>query len=150
MVIFPVILEAGKLHHHLRIWILQIILQGLGFTDIRNYSLQKVMSFINNGPVILFPGFLAIEVVHPTPYYDNSYAVNSASQGPYGDAITYELIPHIEKTFRGIGQGWARFLYGGSTGGWEALAVQTFYPSEYNGCFAACPDPIDFRSFYCH
>ncbi|UJH66622.1 alpha/beta hydrolase-fold protein [Allomuricauda sp. SCSIO 65647] len=94
-----------------------------------------------------FPRFLIIEIQHPTPYYDDSYAVNSASQGPYGDAITYELIPHIEKQFRGIGEGWARFLYGGSTGGWEALAVQVKYPDEYNGCFAACPDPIDFRAY---
>jgi hypothetical protein len=73
--------------------------------------------------------------------------VNSASQGPWGDAITYELIPFIEKEFRGIGSGWARFMYGGSTGGWEALAAQVFYPDEYNGCFVACPDPIDFRAF---
>ena len=94
-----------------------------------------------------FPRFLIIEIQHPTPYYDDSYAVNSASQGPYGDAITYELIPHIEKQFRGIGEGWSRFLYGGSTGGWEALAVQVKYPDEYNGCFAACPDPIDFRAY---
>ncbi|MGB5666226.1 MAG: alpha/beta hydrolase-fold protein [Maribacter sp.] len=94
-----------------------------------------------------FPRFLIIEIQHPTPYYDDSYAVNSASQGPYGDAITYELIPEIEKQFRGMGEGWARFLYGGSTGGWEALAVQVKYPEEYNGCFAACPDPIDFRAY---
>ena len=94
-----------------------------------------------------FPRFLIIEIVHPTPYYDDSYAVNSASQGPYGDAITYELIPHIENEFRGMGEGWSRFLYGGSTGGWEALAVQVKYPEEYNGCFAACPDPIDFRAY---
>lgn len=94
-----------------------------------------------------FPRFLIIEIQHPTPYYDDSYAVNSASQGPYGDAITYELIPYIEKQFRGQGKGWSRFLYGGSTGGWEALAVQVKYPDEYNGCFAACPDPIDFRAY---
>lgn len=94
-----------------------------------------------------FPRFIIIEIQHPTPYYDDSYAVNSAAQGPYGDAITYELIPHIEQKFRGIGEGWARFLYGGSTGGWEALAVQVKYPEEYNGCFAACPDPIDFRAY---
>lgn len=94
-----------------------------------------------------FPRFIIIEIQHPTPYYDDSYAVNSASQGPYGDAITYELIPYIEEQFRGIGEGWARFLYGGSTGGWEALAVQVMYPEEYNGCFAACPDPIDFRAY---
>jgi hypothetical protein len=94
-----------------------------------------------------FPRFLIIEIQHANPYYDDSYAVNSANVGPYGDAITYELIPHIEKTFRGIGEPWARFLYGGSTGGWEALAVQVFYPDEYNGCFAACPDPTDFRAY---
>lgn len=94
-----------------------------------------------------FPRMLIIEIQHPTPYYDDSYAVNSAAQGPYGDAITYELIPYIEKQFRGIGEGWSRFLYGGSTGGWEALAVQVKYPNEYNGCFAACPDPIDFRAY---
>lgn len=94
-----------------------------------------------------FPKFIVIEIQHPNPFYDDSYAVNSDNLGPYGDAITYELIPHIEKTFRGIGEGWARFTYGGSTGGWEALAVQVKYPTEYNGCFAACPDPIDFRAY---
>jgi len=94
-----------------------------------------------------FPRFIIIEIQHPTPYYDDSYAVNSASQGPYGDAITHELIPFIEAQYRGQGEGWSRFLYGGSTGGWEALAVQVKYPDEYNGCFAACPDPIDFRAY---
>jgi len=94
-----------------------------------------------------FPRFLVIEIQHANPYYDDSYAVNSDNLGPYGDAIETELIPYIEKQFRGIGAGWARFLYGGSTGGWEALAVQIFYPDHYNGTFAACPDPIDFRAF---
>jgi hypothetical protein len=94
-----------------------------------------------------FPRFIIIEIQHPTPYYDDSYAVNSASQGPYGDALTYELIPFIEDKFRGIGEGWSRFTYGGSTGGWEAMAVQVFYPDEYNGAFIACPDPIDFRAY---
>ena len=94
-----------------------------------------------------FPRVLAIEIQHANPYYDDSYAVNSENLGPYGDAITYELIPEIEKRFRGIGEGWARFVYGGSTGGWEALAVQVKYPDEYNTCYAACPDPIDFRAY---
>lgn len=94
-----------------------------------------------------FPRFLIVEIQHANPYYDDSYAVNSANLGPYGDAITYELIPEIEKRFRGIGKGWARFLYGGSTGGWEAMAAQIFYPEEYNGSWAACPDPIDFRAY---
>jgi hypothetical protein len=94
-----------------------------------------------------FPRMLIIEIQHANPYYDDSYAVNSENLGPYGDAITYELIPYIEKKFRGLGEGWSRFLYGGSTGGWEALAVQVLYPDEYNSCYAACPDPIDFRAY---
>jgi hypothetical protein len=94
-----------------------------------------------------FPRLLVVQINHANPYYDDSYAVNSANLGPYGDAIETELIPAIEKKFRAIGQGWARFVYGGSTGGWEALAVQVFYPDHYNGAFAACPDPVDFRGF---
>lgn len=94
-----------------------------------------------------FPRMVLIEIQHANPYYDDSYAVNSANLGPYGDAITYELIPYIENKFRCIGKGWARFMFGGSTGGWESLAAQIFYPDEYNGCWAACPDPIDFRAY---
>jgi len=94
-----------------------------------------------------FPRYLVIKIQHANPYYDDSYAVNSANLGPYGDAIETELMPAVEKKFRGIGQGWARFLYGGSTGGWESLAVQIFYPTHYNGAFVACPDPVDFHEF---
>jgi hypothetical protein len=94
-----------------------------------------------------FPRVILMEIQHANPYYDDSYAVNSANLGPYGDAIVRDLIPHVEKTFRGLGKGWSRFLYGGSTGGWEALAAQIFYPEEFNGCYAACPDPIDFRAY---
>jgi hypothetical protein len=94
-----------------------------------------------------FPRMIIMYVQHANPFYDDSYAVNSANLGPYGDAITYELVPYIEEEFRGIGEGWARFMYGGSTGGWEALGVQVLYPDEYNGCWASCPDPIDFRAY---
>ncbi|MEP6475614.1 MAG: hypothetical protein ABJC74_17965, partial [Gemmatimonadota bacterium] len=94
-----------------------------------------------------FPRVLLIQIQHPTPYYDDSYAVNSENNGPYGDAIMTELIPYLEHKYRGLGQGWARFSYGGSTGGWEAMAVQLFYPDDFNGTWAACPDPIDFRSY---
>jgi len=94
-----------------------------------------------------FPRVLIAKLAHANPFYDDSYAVNSANVGPYGNAIETELIPAIEKQFRGLGQGWARFTYGGSTGGWEALAVQTFYPDNYNGAFVACPDPVDFRAY---
>ncbi len=94
-----------------------------------------------------FPRVLLIQIQHPTFYYDDSYAVNSEAQGPYGDAIMKELVPYLEKKYRGIGEGYARYTYGGSTGGWEAMAVQMFYPDDFNGAWAACPDPIDFGMF---
>ena len=93
------------------------------------------------------PRVILIYVQNANPYYDDSYAVDSANVGPYGTAINDELIPAIEKQYRGIGQGWARATYGGSTGGWEAFATQVFYPDEYNGAYVACPDPIDFHAY---
>jgi len=91
--------------------------------------------------------FLIVLMQHPTPFYDDSYAVNSENNGPYGDALTQELIPRVEEQFRGIGEPWARTTYGGSTGGWESLAWQVFYPDLLNGVWTFCPDPVDFRYF---
>ena len=108
---------------------------------------QEAYKFYQDWTSGRLPRMIGMQIQHANPYYDDSYAVNSANVGPYGDAIENELIPAIEKQFRGIGQGWARFVYGGSTGGWEALAVQVLYPDHYNGAFAACPDPIDFHAF---
>jgi hypothetical protein len=108
---------------------------------------QEAFDFYKKWTSDNFPRFLIVEIDHSNPYYDDSYAVNSANLGPYGDAIMREFIPALEAKYRGLGQGWARFTYGGSTGGWEALAVQMFYPDEFNGAFAACPDPIDFRQY---
>jgi hypothetical protein len=108
---------------------------------------QEAYAFYQKWNSADFPRFLVVEIQHANPYFDDSYAVNSANLGPYGDAINLELLPEIEKRFRGLGAGWARFTYGGSTGGWEALATQVFYPEMYNGAFAACPDPIDFRAY---
>lgn len=93
------------------------------------------------------PRVILIYVQNANPYYDDSYVVDSANVGPYGAAINDELIPSIEKKYRGIGQGWARATFGGSTGGWEALATQVFYPDFYNGAYIACPDPVDFHAY---
>jgi enterochelin esterase-like enzyme len=93
------------------------------------------------------PHVILLYVQNANPFYDDSYAVDSANVGPYGSAINDELIPAVEKQYRGIGQGWARATYGGSTGGWESLATQIFYPDSYNGTWTACPDPVDFHAY---
>jgi Putative esterase len=94
-----------------------------------------------------FPRVLYVTFQHPTPYYDDSYAVDSPNNGPYGEAILTELIPYIETHFRAIRRPWARLLSGGSTGGWESLALQIFHPDDFGGTFSACPDPVDFHAF---
>jgi hypothetical protein len=94
-----------------------------------------------------FPRMVAVTFQHPTPYYDDSYAVNSANNGPYGDALTQELIPYLEEKFRISAEPQARVLTGGSTGGWEALALQVFHPKFFNGTWVLYPDPVDFRRY---
>ncbi len=94
-----------------------------------------------------FPRFLVVIPQDPNPFYDDSYAVNSANVGPYGDALMKELIPFVEREFRAIGKPWARTVFGGSTGGWRAFALQVFHPDEFNGAWIFCPDPVDFRYF---
>ncbi|HEY6385617.1 MAG TPA: hypothetical protein VIX91_08045, partial [Candidatus Acidoferrum sp.] len=94
------------------------------------YQLERAQTqykFYQDWTTGKLPHVLLLLVQHANPYYDDSYAVDSANVGPYGEAINRELIPAIEKQFRGIGQGWARAVYGGSTGGWETLATQIFY-----------------------
>jgi hypothetical protein len=94
-----------------------------------------------------FPRMIAILFQHPTPYFDDSYAVNSANNGPYGDAILTELIPYLEEHFRIIRKPYARVLTGGSTGGWESIALQIYHPEFFGGTWTLYPDPVDFRHY---
>ncbi len=94
-----------------------------------------------------FPRMIVVTFQHPTVYFDDSYAVNSANNGPYGDAIMTELIPYIEEHFRIIRQPYARVLSGGSTGGWESLALQVFHPDFFAGTWTFYPDPVDFTRY---
>ncbi len=91
-----------------------------------------------------YPRMVLVTFQHPTPYFDDSYAVNSVNVGPYGDAIMQELIPEIERRYRVIKEPYARTLSGGSTGGWESLALQIFHPDFFGGTWSACPDSVTF------
>src|SRR5262249_29265862 len=109
--------------------------RGTGFEFARAWLSEK------------FPRMIAIRILHPSPYYDDSYAVNSANNGPYGDAIMQELIPYPEPPFPAIAKPSARLLTGGSTGGWESLALQVYHPDFFGGTWTFYPDPVDFRRY---
>ena len=70
---------------------------------------------------------------------------DSDNNGPWGKALVEELIPHIEKQFRGIGEPTARFVTGHSSGGWSSLWLQVTYPDFFGGVWATAPDPVDFH-----
>ena len=91
-----------------------------------------------------FPRIIAVTFQHPTPYFDDSYAVNSVNVGPYGDAIMNELVTEFERRYRVIKEPWARWLSGGSTGGWESLALLIYHPDFFGGTWSGCPDPVTF------
>jgi hypothetical protein len=93
------------------------------------------------------PKMILISVRDANPYYDTGHSVNSPNVGPYGDAFTGELIPHLEGEFRILADPEARVLAGGSTGGWEALAIQIFNPDFFGGSWGWCPDPVDFNYY---
>ena len=93
------------------------------------------------------PRMFVVTFRDANPYYDTAYSVDSANVGPYGTAITDELMPHLERQFRMIPETWARITAGGSTGGWEALAAQIFYPEVFGGAWGWCPDPVDFNYY---
>ena len=93
------------------------------------------------------PKMLLVLTQHPTPFYDDSYGINSANNGPWGDALMGEFYPWLEEKFRGIAEPWARIVTGGSTGGWMSLAQQVMYPDFFGGVWSFCPDPVDFHAF---
>jgi hypothetical protein len=101
-------------------------------------------SWISDG----YPRVIAISLEQQTPYFPDSYSVNSANNGPYGDAIVEEVIPYLEQHFRIIRKPYARQLEGASTSGWQTLALQLKHPDFFGGAWVLQPDPIDFRNFF--
>ncbi len=112
-----------------------------------NYNQTPGFGFYRTWDGPNFPRFIAVTWQHPTPYFDDSYAVNSANNGPYGDALLKELVPYLESHFRMIPKPYARVLTGGSTGGWESIALQIYHPDFFGGTWTLYPDPVDFRHY---
>lgn len=120
-----------------------------GAEEVGPYSnVETGYEFYQSWNSAVFPRVILVTLQHPTPYFDDSYGINSPNCGPYGDAIMQELIPELETRFRLIKQSYARVLTGSSTGGWGALALQLYHPGFFGGAWAFSPDPVDFRLYY--
>jgi hypothetical protein len=94
------------------------------------------------------PKVIIVEPLSENPYYDTSYWVNSPNAGPYGDVLTQELVPELNRRFRTINASWARTLTGCSSGGWMAAAAQVWNPDQFGGAFVFAPDIVDLRSLW--
>jgi hypothetical protein len=112
------------------------------------YNVESGYEFYQTWQSDELPRVIAVTLQHPTPYFDDSYGINSAAAGPYGDALLRELIHRIEKQFRIIRKPHARLLTGCSTGGWTSLALQIYHPDFFGGAWSFSPDPVDFRRYY--
>jgi hypothetical protein len=141
-----VILPAGHAEEPARRYPLRVVIGGFGSRYTAVLRMMQNEGFARRWNAADGPRMILLHLDGAGPLGD-PYQVNSANNGPYGDAVTQELIPHVEKTYRGIGKGWARVLEGASTGGWVSLALQVFYPDFFNGAWSHCPDPVDFRAF---
>jgi hypothetical protein len=108
-------------------------------------GLETGFDFSRSWSADSFPRCIAISFEQQTPYFPDSYSVNSANNGPYGDAIVSEVIPALETQFRLIAKPYARLLEGASTGGWQSLALLLQHPDFFGGAWVLQPDPIDFR-----
>ncbi len=76
----------------------------------------------------------------------NFYHLDSDNLGPHGASLINEVIPFIEKKYRGTTSATTRFIGGCSTGGYGSLALQLFYPTMFNGVYSYSPDPISFTN----
>ena len=88
-----------------------------------------------------------------TIYLDASFSTghhvfaDSVNNGPWGKALTEELIPYLESKYRLIAKPYARFLTGHSSGGWSTLWLQVAYPDFFGGTWSTAPDSVTFKSF---
>ena len=86
-------------------------------------------------------------VLDPSCRLGHHVFADSENNGPVGQALIAELIPHLEKKYQALGVPAARFLTGHSSGGWSSLWLQVTYPEFFGGVWSTSPDPVDFRDF---
>jgi enterochelin esterase-like enzyme len=93
-----------------------------------------------------FPPMIWVFLDQSSPSGTHEFA-DSVNNGPWGQALTSELIPHLERRYRMDAKPAGRLLTGHSSGGWATLWLQITYPDLFGGTWSTAPDPVDFRDF---
>lgn len=137
-----ILLPAGYATQPTKSFPVRYNIAGYGGRYTRVNNLVRDSAFMSWWQSPAAPQIITIFLDGEGPFGD-SYQVNSANQGPYGDALINELIPALEQTFRINPE--QRYVDGCSTGGWVSLALQLFYPDVFQGCWSYSPDPVDFH-----
>jgi len=92
------------------------------------------------------PEMIWVLLVQQSPTGTHEFA-DSVNNGPWGKALTTELIPFLEKKYRMDAKPSGRLLQGHSSGGWASMWLQVNYPGIFGGAWPTSPDPGDFRNF---
>jgi hypothetical protein len=93
-----------------------------------------------------YPEMIWVVLDESLPSGTHEFA-DSVNNGPWGKALTEELIPYLESHYRMDGRSSGRFLTGHSSGGWATMWLQVRYPTIFGGTWSTSPDPTDFHSF---
>ena len=111
-------------------------------------SHRQALRYSDNPPPVDESGveFIRVMLSGNCKWGHHVYA-DSATNGPRGEALISELIPHVDRTFRTVDAATARFVTGHSSGGWSALWLQVSYPGAFGGVWSTSPDPVDFRDY---
>lgn len=107
------------------------------------YNAAKIYGLMKSGQM---PPMIWVMLDQATPTGTVEFA-DSVNNGPWGTALTQELIPHLESSYRMDADARGRLLLGHSSGGWAVLWLQTRYPKLFGGVWSAAPDPVDFHDF---
>lgn len=111
------------------------------------FSLTRPLGYIDNAMVHgEMPPMLWVFLDESSPTGTHEFA-DSVNNGPWGAALTSELIPELERLYRIDTNPKSRFLTGHSSGGWASLWLQTQYPALFGGTWSTAPDPSDFHDF---
>ncbi len=139
-----VLVPPGYAVGSLKTWPVAFMLGTFSATHERDSDLAHLFAQLNQSGAT--PPLIWVFLDYATATGTTEFA-DSVNNGPWGTALTTELIPALEHRFRMDARPTGRLLTGHSSGGWASLWLQVNYPKIFGGAWATAPDPTDYRRF---